>query len=110
MVREADEKHAGQGLYVQSHINLLPEAMTVGMYSGYLITTLPTKDLHAAVQLLANKKWAALTTDRATATHFLCKANFYLWGDENEITKGVNVEIVNGGVIAEFRIKTYNKC
>ena len=79
------------------------------MYSDYLITKLPTMDLHAAVQMLANKKWVALTTDKATNEHYLCKANFYLWGSENKISRGVNVEIVNGGGIAEFRIKTYNK-
>ena len=96
MVRPADERHAGDGLYVQTQVERLPEGMTVGMYSGHLVTKLPTTNLHSAVQMLCNKKWVALTMDQAIAYHYLCKANFYIWGSETEITRCVNIEIMNG--------------
>ena len=85
IVRQADERHAGEGLYVQSQVESLPDGMTVGMYSGYLVTKLPTTNLHAAVQMISNKKWVVLTTDQATADHYMCKANFYIWDNEKEL-------------------------
>ena len=95
VVRSAEEKNTGQVLYVQaSKHNSSTRRNDCGDVQ-WLFNHKTTKKRSPCCGSATSGRTRSgrLTTDKATAAHFICKANFYLWGNENEITRIIVINV-----------------